>query len=334
MRKSNRQRDDIVNNFSNEVEDLLDDFESDDISDSKPISPKEYSSYRGKPRTNNQQQNTETEEPLQEEVIEDNTRRRPQNRPSRNTRPSNTRNNRPGVTNEAMPQGRPSVPKQKNQGEKKNGILFIIIGLVVVLLAGFFLFGGNKDDNKDANNNNEQQLTEGDEYQSVGEASKDVNNVEQKETEKENTTETPAPPETPGVSMEDTDAINPGLPNTTNGKNKVNAGTISDANEFLVDINGNPIPNNYEVKQIKTETDFVNYEKRRGITGDGIELLWLDAEYKGIPYTIQVPFKIWKELDPKGITVVSMEVLYLEDDSKVISYMSVKENYKELLEKR
>ena len=44
----------IVNNFSNEVEDLLDDFESDDISDSKPISPKEYSSYRGKPRTNNQ----------------------------------------------------------------------------------------------------------------------------------------------------------------------------------------------------------------------------------------------------------------------------------------
>ena len=334
MRKSNKQRDDIVNNFSNEVEDLLDDFESDDISDSKPISPKEYSSYRGKPRTNNQQ-HTDTEEPIQEGTVENSKHNRPQNRPSRNTRPSNTRNTRPGISNEAMTQRRPSTTKQEKQGEKKNGMLFIIIGLVVVLLAGFFLFGGNKEDSKDANNNNnEQQLAEGDEYQSVGEASKDVNNVEPKETEKENTTETPAPPETPGVSMEDTDAINPGLPNTTNGKNKVNAGDISDANDFLVDINGNPIPNNYEVKQIKTETDFVNYEKRRGITGDGIELLWLDAEYKGIPYTIQVPFKIWKELDPKGITVVSMEVLYLEDDSKVISYMSVKENYKELLEKR
>lgn len=330
MRKSGRGKNDVVNNFSSEVDDILDDFEIDDTDTSKPLSPKEYSSYRGKPKPRKDSvENSEQELDLEKPQVENNNKR-PQGKgrpPGKNKggRPSSSKQQRPGVT-------KTGNGNNKSNKNSKGGIIFIIGGLIIIILAGFFLFKGNDKEGTDdaTGNTNEQQLADGDEYESMGEANKDVN-ASKPETEKP---ETPAPPEIPEVSMEDTDAINPGLPNTNSGNNKVNGGELSDPKDFHVDINGNPIPDNYEVKQIKYETDFVNYEKRRGVTGDGMELLWLDAEYKGIPYSVQVPFKIWKELDPKGITVVSMEVLYLDGDAKVISHMAVKENYKELLEKR
>ena len=135
----------------------------------------------------------------------------------------------------------------------------------------------------------------------------------------------------PSVTMEDGE-INPGLSDFEHGNNDTSNKNLTDADEFVKDINGNEIPKGYKVTKIEHEVDFVNYIKKRGVTANGVELLWLDAEYKGNPYTVQVPFKIWKELDTTGITVVNMEVLVVDKDKRIISYMEVKDNYKEIME--
>lgn len=148
-------------------------------------------------------------------------------------------------------------------------------------------------------------------------------------------TEPPKPDDKPGeatVTLEEGE-IKPGLPDVEKGDHNTNTGSVEDPGDFLKDINGSQIPKHYEVKKINYETDFVSYTKKRGVTGDGVELLWLDAEYKGNPYVIQVPFKVWKELDETGITVVNMEVLTIDKNLKVISNMQVKDNYKEIMEK-
>lgn len=102
---------------------------------------------------------------------------------------------------------------------------------------------------------------------------------------------------------------------------------------MVKDLQGISVIPNYTVSKIETVVDMVNYKKHRAITDDGMELLWLDANYKGKSYRITVPFKIFKELDPEGITVVDMEVLHLENGNQIISYMNVREDYKSKLEK-
>lgn len=325
------RKNDIVDNFSEEVDDMIDDI--DDEVDTRPMSPKEYTSYR-KPEASRRRSNDNYEDE-QENFEREGRQQRPPNQRNegnrRNQKPS--RGNRPpGVE---KPQRRGSTTKSKSSGGKTT-LMGVLFGLFVVLVMGvavfFLVTGGMKDDKENKNNTTAQSQNanqDKQQFQSMEKPNKDVQTNSTTENNNNNNSQV-----TPGASMDDTNAINPGLPNTENGQNKVNNGKLTPSGDFLKDVNGNQIPANYEVKQVKEETDFVNYEKRRGVTGDGVELLWLDAEYKGIPYTVQVPFKIWKELDPKGITVVSMEVLYLDQDRKVISFMSVKENYKELLEKK
>lgn len=240
--------------------------------------------------------------------------------------------------------GKSNNSKSKQPSTKSNNTKMIGIGLVVglaviVILVGVTLFSG-RDKEEEKPGVNGQQVESSEEMTSAEDQEKpsvDGNTSSNpmlmgnnNNTTNNNNTST-TQETTAGVSMED--SINPGLPDPEKGKQNVNNGTIEDASGFLVDINGNQIPQNYKVKKIEYETDFVSYVKKRGLTANGIELLWLDAEYKGHPYTVQVPFKIWKELDSQGITVVDMEVLYLENDAKVISYMKVKENYKEIMEK-
>ncbi|MNN23375.1 hypothetical protein D3C81_1367710 [compost metagenome] len=93
-----------------------------------------------------------------------------------------------------------------------------------------------------------------------------------------------------------------------------------------------PIDANYKVKEYKTVTDFVNYKKYRAVTGKGVEFYWLEATYKKQPYKIQVPFQVFNNLEEEGITVVNVEVSVLEDNSEVITYMSVKKDAKTLLD--
>lgn len=236
-----------------------------------------------------------------------------------------------------------SVKRKPAKKDEKNKTLIIIAiaGSIIVafLVIVFMMF--NKPKSEEVSIGKEPVKSEQMEGDMVGADDKSAStggiSIGGSGTKKEDTDkEEPKEPESaiPEASMEDSpNGINPGLPDTEKGKQNINNGELSDTQNFLMDINGNKIPSNYEVEKIVMETDFVSYEKQRGSTADGIELLWLDAEYKGQPYTIQIPFKVWKELDPTGITVVDMEVLYLKEDLKVISYMKVKDNYKQIMEK-
>lgn len=87
----------------------------------------------------------------------------------------------------------------------------------------------------------------------------------------------------------------------------------------------------YKAKSIDFTRDMVNYEKRRAISDVGMEIYWLDVVYKEKNYQIQIPFYIYSDLDKKGITIVSMEILTLEDDSKLITYMEVISNFREII---
>lgn len=126
--------------------------------------------------------------------------------------------------------------------------------------------------------------------------------------------------------------IRPGIKDIANGTN-TQQNSDAEKDVMVKDLQGISVIPNYTVSKIETVVDMVNYKKHRAITDDGMELLWLDANYKGKSYRITVPFKIFKELDPEGITVVNMEVLHLENGNQIISYMNVREDYKSKLEK-
>lgn len=217
-----------------------------------------------------------------------------------------------------------------NRDDKKRRLLFMCIGfasIVVVVLALVLLF---KEEPKDTNKQDDNTLGQVPKQ----EQSANTNLADATGGNPNPPTQQQQPTQNgmqQDLSMQDGN-VNPGLPDMQNGNKMNNNGQMTDPKNFISDVNGNKIPKDFVVQRIADETDFVNYIKRRGMTGDGIELLWLEAQYKGIPYTIQVPFKIWRELDPQGITVVDMEVMYLENGAKVVSFMSVKPNYKEILE--
>lgn len=133
-----------------------------------------------------------------------------------------------------------------------------------------------------------------------------------------------------------------GIQDFTQNTNMKSSSELSDTDLILEDLYGLSLRVDYTVSKIDMITDFVNYEKRRGTWGGGLELYWLDAKYKDTKYIIQIPFKYYKELDDSGIVPVKMEVLRIknsndsdDDNRNVISYMTLDEvTLKELLKKK
>lgn len=107
-----------------------------------------------------------------------------------------------------------------------------------------------------------------------------------------------------------------------------NSDVLTNPDKYTEDIHGLTVQVGYTAKSISRVADFVNYTKHRGTWGGGLELHWLDAEYKGAHYVVQVPFEYYKELADEGIVPVSMEVLTLEgsvpgEPLNVITFMEL-----------
>lgn len=106
--------------------------------------------------------------------------------------------------------------------------------------------------------------------------------------------------------------------------------------KFVKDLKGKPVAENYDIANIKTVIDFISYKKNRAVTGEGVELYWLDATYKGKPAKVQVPLSIFKELDEVGVTVVDVEIAEVYDGNnnyqEIATSFSVNPSYKEVLE--
>lgn len=135
----------------------------------------------------------------------------------------------------------------------------------------------------------------------------------------------------PGNLDANAQQVKPGMSNPSDSTTMTQNSQV-EQDIMVKDLNGLSLIQNYTVAEVKTVTDFINYKKHRSVTSDGMELLWLEADYKGKPYKVTVPFSIYKELEPEGITVVDMEVLDLGNGSSVISYMKVREDYKKKLD--
>ena len=115
------------------------------------------------------------------------------------------------------------------------------------------------------------------------------------------------------------DGINPGI-GTAQASDTTSA-TVYSPDDFIKDLNGLDISAVYEVGDISYVYDYVSYEKRRALIDDGMELYWLEAEYQGKKYRIEIPFTYFKNLRSSGICRVMVEVLTLKNGGKVISYM-------------
>ena len=122
-----------------------------------------------------------------------------------------------------------------------------------------------------------------------------------------------------------------GLPEFDPKENGVTTATVYSASDYIKDLNGYDIPAVYEVANRTYVRDFVNYEAKRAIIADGMEMYWLEVVYKNKPYRCQVPFYIFKDLETTGICVVELEVLTLEGGEQIISFMQVVTNYDDLI---
>lgn len=181
--------------------------------------------------------------------------------------------------------------------EKKTVIACIAVCLAVVLIGAVVFFINNK--NKNA------QLQQ---YQQSLENAK-------KENEK-------------NKNKDDIKAGTPDLYGNSTGENKSD---ITPADNITTNLNGEAVNPNYNVVNIETVTDYINYTKYRAVTSEGMEFYWLEVVYKQKTYKCQVKYNIYSKLDTQGITVVDMEVLTLDDGSEIISYMNVRKDADTLL---
>lgn len=132
------------------------------------------------------------------------------------------------------------------------------------------------------------------------------------------------------IITQDEDVIDTGLPNFEDSTNSQTTATVYSDSDFIKDLNGVDVPAVYNVKSRDYVKDFVNYEAKRAIIDDGMEMYWLEVVYNGKHYRVQVPFYVFKDLDKTGICVVELEVLTLEGGEKIISYMQVITDYSSL----
>lgn len=196
---------------------------------------------------------------------------------------------------------RPKIqrPRKENEGHKKTIIICVSVVVALVVVLGV-IFGISSHKKKKAIEEAEQQAL-----------------LQQQQQQNSKT---------------DEENVSAGVPNLYGNRNDTNTLTPEPTDNITANLNKQPIDSNYKIVEIKTVTDFINYEKHRAITAEGLEFYWLEATYKDRPYKVQVPLAIAKELETKGITVVDVEVAVLEDKSEIVTYMSVRKDAKNLLE--
>lgn len=128
--------------------------------------------------------------------------------------------------------------------------------------------------------------------------------------------------------------VKAGIDNLQNNTNNKSTSDLTDKDEVFSDLNGVPINSTYEIKSIKTVTEVVGYKKYRAQLGNGLEFYWLEVDYKGQPYKVQIPLSSFKELSSEsGYVVVDAEVTTTSDNHELITYMSVRKDQKQYLDK-
>lgn len=189
-----------------------------------------------------------------------------------------------------------SVSKKQTGSNK---MLFIICGVLVILVVfiGFILLKGMFVDESPQSNQDEPQSTQAPQNQ-PNTQNDDANTDDLKD---------------PGVGTQD----------FTGNTTMQSTSPMSNPDDFVKDLYGLTTRVDYNVSQIQSAADFVNYTKYRGTWGGGLELYYLDCTYKNAHYVVQIPFRFYKELDDTGIVPVKMEVLRIADSSSTTGYLTI-----------
>ena len=131
-----------------------------------------------------------------------------------------------------------------------------------------------------------------------------------------------------------TSTVAAGAPDVYANSTKENDTPIINPNKITHGLNGEEVDAKFKISKITTVRDFINYEKFRSTTAEGLEFYWLEVEYKGKPYKVQTPYKIFKELEDSGVTLADVEVTYTDSGVQIITYMNVVENAKSIINKK
>lgn len=125
-----------------------------------------------------------------------------------------------------------------------------------------------------------------------------------------------------------------GIDNLQSDTQHKNTSSVESSDNLTTDLNGKPVPSDYQIKTIKTVTEVVGYTKHRVVLGNGLEFYYLDVDYKGQPYKVQIPFAMFKELSSDtGYVVVDAEDTTTTTNQEIITYMAVRKDQKSYLDK-
>ncbi len=232
-----------------------------------------------------------------------------------------------------------------------NKILIIVIIIAVVLGAVLFFASRGTDDKSNGTKTGESVAT----VEGAPAASVDADESDEADTTSsgdggkpwlsssaDTSDDAEAKPVVPVVQEAAPDGKTvPGITDPSVQKYNTNYSKI-EKDTYTKGINGKTVLQHYKIEpdSITTKIDFVSYTKHRATTDTGIELYWLDAQYKGKKAKIQVPFRIFNQLDPVGVTVCDVEYVEIptEDDSSdkepetVVTGFTVRDDYKRILD--
>ncbi len=196
--------------------------------------------------------------------------------------------------------------QQKKKIDPK--LLLIVVATVVILLIVFMAFKSGGDAVDDSSEEEVQASTELPASTNSGDGLEDDsgNSVYNSDG-----------------TTKDANGINPGITDYDDATNNQTGATVYSASDYIKDLNGLDVSAVYNVESIDFVEDYVSYETRRAITDDGMEMYWLEANYNGKAYRIQIPFYYYRSLGTSGICKVNVEVLTLVGGGKVVSYMQV-----------
>lgn len=115
---------------------------------------------------------------------------------------------------------------------------------------------------------------------------------------------------------------------------KTNTTAITSDTFSTKDLTGKDVPENYVVKAITSVVEFIPYTKHRATTGSGVELYWLEGEFRGEPCKFTVSYSIFKELPDSGAVPCNVEIVQTTDEALIATHFQFSVDAYEKLTKK
>lgn len=234
-----------------------------------------------------------------------------------------------------------TIDKANNDSKKT---MIIIIAVVAILAVGFFIVSGINDKKKAEkpatiiDNSSSEESEEAQDSNEQGGEQTNGFSFDDKKPANESTENNPNAvydangnlisnngiyDQEGNIISNNSSVIDPGNQYTTTEQDATSStsAVVYSASDYIKDLNGLDVPAIYNVKSISYVHDYANYERKRAIIDRGMEMYWMDLNYKGLKYRAQITYKEYLQLgEDVGIVELNMEVLNLEGGEKIISF--------------